>query len=327
MEVFLQNVIAVIWDFDKTLTPRYMQEPLFKEYGVDANKFWQEVDGLVEFYRAQGVNRVNRDTIYLNHILTYVRKGIFKGLSNKKLRELGAKIEFFPGLPEFFQKVKEFVEEHPLFREHDIKLEHYIVSTGIYEMIKGSKIAPYVDDIWACEFVEEVAEPGYLEKKKQQTLFGETHITGARVEKEIKDICYAIDNTTKTRAIFEINKGSNKVKSIGVNDNIKPEHRRVPFENMIYIADGPSDIPVFSIMKQYGGVAFAVYEKGNRKAFKQVNELQRQGRIHAFGEADYRENSQIYMLIMHYVEEIAHRIVKKQYETLKKRVGKPPRHI
>lgn len=325
MEVFLQNVIAVIWDFDKTLTPTYMQEPLFKEYGIDANKFWQEVDGLVDFYTSQNVKRVNRDTIYLNHILTYVKRGLFKGLSNKKLRELGARIEFFPGLPEFFAKVKMFVEEHPLFKEHDIKLEHYIISTGIYEMIKGSKISRYVEDIWACEFVEEVAEPGYLERKKQQTLFrvSETEVG----EREIQDICYAIDNTTKTKAIFEINKGANKVKSIGVNDDIKPEHRRVPFENMIYIADGPSDIPVFSVMKQYGGIAFAVYEKGNKEAFRQVNELQRQDRIHAFGEADYREDSQIYMLIMYYVEDIAHRIVKRQYETIKKRVGKPPRHI
>ncbi len=327
MEVFLQNVIAVIWDFDKTLTPRYMQEPLFRAYGVDAGKFWREVEGLVDFYKAQGVKRVNRDTIYLNHILTYVRKGIFAGLSNKKLRELGKEIEFFPGLPEFFEKVKKFVEENEEYKKHEIKLEHYIVSTGLYEMIMGSKIAKYVEDVWACEFVEEVAEPGYLDKKEPPSLFGDKVPAGKHREKEIADICYALDNTAKTRAIFEINKGANKVDTIEVNDNIKPEHRRVPFENMIYIADGPSDIPVFSIMKQYGGVAFAVYEKGNKEAFKQVNELQKQGRIHAFGEADYRENSQIYMLIMHYVEEIAEKIVKKQQDMLKERVGKPPRHL
>ena len=123
-------------------------------------------------------------------------------------------------------------------------VEHYIVSTGLRQMVMGSKIANLVDGVWGCEFVDDVAEPGYLGKAPK--LFGSTDAT-------IRGIGYAIDNTTKTRALFEINKGTNKHADIDVNASLSPEDRRVPFQNMIYIADGPSDVPAFSIVNQYGG--------------------------------------------------------------------------
>ncbi len=87
--LFVQNIVAVIWDFDKTLSRTYMQAPLFARYGVNEKEFWDEVNGLDCHYRAAGAERVSKDTIYLNHILTYVRRGIFKDLSNSLLRELG----------------------------------------------------------------------------------------------------------------------------------------------------------------------------------------------------------------------------------------------
>ena len=97
--LFLQNIIACIWDFDKTLIPGYMQEPLFAHYQVDAKKFWQEVAGLPNQYRKSGLEMIASDTAYLNHILTYAREGIFKDLNNKILRELGRAITFYQGLP------------------------------------------------------------------------------------------------------------------------------------------------------------------------------------------------------------------------------------
>ena len=95
--LYTQSTVALIWDFDKTLTHGYMQDPLFAEYGVDGKKFWAEVNALEDYYSDPkcigGPARVGKDTIYLNHILTYVREGIFKDLTNDKLRELGARLE------------------------------------------------------------------------------------------------------------------------------------------------------------------------------------------------------------------------------------------
>ena len=122
--LFAQNVIAVIWDFDRTLAPSYMQSPLFRRFDIDERHFWDEVNGLPEFYRARGVKNISKDTLYLNHILTYVREGIFTGLSNSLLFELGSEIEFYSGLPEFFTNVKETVSKNPEYAKHGITVEH-----------------------------------------------------------------------------------------------------------------------------------------------------------------------------------------------------------
>jgi hypothetical protein len=314
--LFVQNTIAVIWDFDKTLSRTYMQAPLFARYRVNEKEFWDEVNGLERLYRSAGAERVSKDTLYLNHILTYVRRGVFGNLSNAILRELGAEVALFDGLPQFFEAAAA-ISEDPAFKLHDITVEHYVVSTGLREMIMGSKIAPFVEDVWGCEFVEICGEPGYLKPGHQQRV-------GTGV---LTDIAYAIDNTSKTRAIFEINKGTNKLADIGVNDTIAQEDRRVPFQNMIYIADGPSDIPSFSIVNQYNGTTFAVYEPGNKKQFEQVVDLQLKQRVHGIGEANYSEGSLSYMWILSAIERIAKRIVAAREDLLRNRVGRSPQHI
>ena len=317
-ELVTKTHIAVIWDFDKTLIPGYMQEPLFRYYKVDGRTFWREVNSLPKYLRREGREMVAEDSIYLNHILSYVRAGIFHGLNNKLLRQLGSELEFYPGLPEFFSAVKERVANDPVYRKYDIKVEHYIVSTGLRQMILGSKIAEYVDGIWACEFVEMRLPPGYLRD-------GVPEIPEEEIV--IQDIGYVIDNTTKTRAIFEINKGVNKLEGIDVNTAIPRSERRIPFQNMVYIADGPSDVPVFSLINQNGGRTFGVYAKGAREEFAQVNKLQQQRRIHAFGEANYEPNTQSYMWIMNAVEEIADTIVRNTEFVLSSRAGESPRHL
>lgn len=314
--LFLQNVIALIWDFDGTLIPGNMQEPVFKEYKIDEQKFWEEVAGLPSYYKSRGIT-VSRDSVYLTHILTYVREGIFEGLSNTRLKELGTRLKFYKGLPEFLGTVEQQIEEDPEFKRHEIKVEHYVVSTGIKPLIEGSAIAQYLDGIWACEFIEEVAPP---EQTKGKQIEMDT-------EKQISQIGYMIDNTTKTRAVFEINKGTNKDERIDVNASIRQEDRRVPFQNMIFIADGPSDVPVFSIINHFRGHTFAVYEPGSKEHFAQVDSLQRQGRVQGYGEANYQERSQAYMWITHTAESIAKRIVGDREQVLKERVQEPPSHI
>ncbi|MEE4261457.1 MAG: hypothetical protein V2I56_02125 [Desulfobacteraceae bacterium] len=316
--LFLQNIIACIWDFDKTLIPGYMQEPLFDKYQVNPKKFWQEVQALPEYYKRNGMSLIASDTVYLNHILTYAREGIFKGLNNDTLRQLGAKISFYPGLPDFFDEVKNYVRARPDYRQHEIQVEHYIVSTGLRQMILGSKIAPYIDGVWGCEFVENPPPPGFLDKTFK------TRKTHSRI---LTQIAYALDNTTKTRAVFEINKGTNKIQDIDVNATIPDEDRRVPIQNMIYVADGPSDIPVFSIINQFGGRTFAVYRHGSKEEFAQVNSFQKQGRVQSYGEANYTEGSQTAMWIKNAISEIADLIVRNRERVLGDKIGNPPKHL
>lgn len=314
--LFLQNVIALIWDFDKTLTPSYMQEPLLKHFGVDSKKFWREVNGIPNFYKQSGLTRVESDIVYLNHILTYVNSGIFAGLNNELLRELGKQIQFYPGIPEFLGILKDSIEKNGEFQPHEIRVEHYIVSTGLKQMILGSAVASYASDVWACDFVETVPKPSY-----------DRSTPSFENQRVISQIGYMLDNTTKTRAVFEINKGTNKIPRIGVNDSIAYEDRRVPFQNMICIADGPSDIPMFSLINHFRGKTFAVYAPQNENEFRQVNELQKQGRVQSIGEANYTEGSHTYLWITNAVQEIAKRIAKDRSKWLENNIGPAPKHI
>ena len=186
-------------------------------------------------------------------------------------------------------------------------------------MIKGSRIAPYIDDVWGCEFIEAVAPPGYLT--------GDQGLLVSSGEVEISQVGFVIDDTTKTRAIFEINKGVNKESDISVNAQIPLGHRRVPFVNMIYVADGPSDIPVFSLLNQYGGRTYAVYEPGSEKHFERVHTLRQQNRIEAFGPADYKETTQTSMWVEKTIRDIASRIIEDRQRALQSAVQQPPGHV
>lgn len=317
---FEQNIIAMVWDCDKTLISSYMQDPLFRHFNVDGTKFWKEVNALKAYYGTQGIS-VNSDTCYLNHILTYVKAGIFKGLNNKLLREFGKELTFYPGLPDFFGEVKRLIEEDPKYKAFDIRLEHYVVSTGFAETIKGSAIAPFVDGIFGCEFIENVLQPGFLDQPVSMP-------NSAEESNEISQIACALDNTSKTRYLFEINKGSNKYPdTIDVNSTIAREVRRVPFENMVYIADGPSDVPAFSILNYNGGSTFAVYPKGDVKAFRQVDSLRRDGRVQMYGEADYSMATPSWLWLTEKARAIADKIVETKQAAIRNSAGAPPSHL
>lgn len=310
--VFSQNIIAVIWDFDRTLSPHYMQRPLFEAFGVDESAFWREVQQLPKFYKARGIS-VNPDTCYLGHLLTYVAEGRMPGLTNARLRELGESIHFYPGIPEVFGKLKSVLEA-PEFQAWDLQLEHYVVSTGLKEMIAGSSIAPYLSGIWACEFIETPARPGFDPETAPEP-------------GPISQIAGFLDNTTKTRAIFEINKGVNKHPEVSVNDVIAEEDRRVPVRNMIYVADGPSDVPSFSVIRKHQGLAFAVYDPESPRALEQVEKLRESGRVDHFDAADYSPGGGTTRWLELKVQQIAQRIAREKERSLEARRAQGPRHM
>jgi hypothetical protein len=309
-----QTVIAFIWDFDRTLIPDNMQGPIFAEYGVDEAAFWREVDGLIEFHKAQG-EVMGRGLAYLIHILSYVEEGIFKSLTNKKLRELGEQLVPCAGIPEFFEESRQHVQDVPEFAKEDISVEHFVVSTGIRPMIEGSSVAEHVDGIWANSFIEDPAPAGFLDRLP---VAGEN---GA-----IKYLSDYVGHTSKTRALFEINKGVNVNPSVDVNARLSESERRVPLRNMIYIADGPSDVPMFSILNQAGGKTLGVYNLEPRNNHRQVKQLQEQGRIQGMAEADYRPGKTAYLWLMDSLDQIAFEIVENRRQALAA-IKNPPGHV
>lgn len=301
----MKNIIAVIWDFDKTLVDGYMQDPIFKEYDINSSTFWKEVNSLPEKYMREQNVKVNPDTIYLNHFLKYVREGIFKGLNNEKLKGYGTQQSFYKGIPEIFKTTTELLKSDPVCEEYNIKVEHYIVSTGFAQVIRGTSIMDYVKYVWGCELIEGEDEEG---------------------NKFLSEIGYTIDNTSKTRALFEINKGVGGDVEVNVNSKMTNEQRRVDFRNMIYIADGPSDVPAFSVVKGKGGATFAIYPQGNKDAFKQVERLREDGRIDMFAEADYSDGKTASMWICNKIQEFAERI-KKEEQAKRGNLDNVPRHL
>ena len=183
-------------------------------------------------------------------------------------------------------------------------------------MIRGSKINDQIKGIWGCEFIED----SYMPKNGSLTLDGAT--------REISSIAYLIDNTTKTRALFEINKGVNvHPDEISVNQMMPEEVRRVPFENMIYIADGPSDVPAFSVMKKNGGKTFAVYNQAVPKSFKQAQALVKEGRVDNCFEADYQDGTAAYLWITSEIVDMADKIITKKKSQLRQGKESVPAHI
>ena len=311
--LYTQTVIALVWDFDRTLIPGNMQDPIFEAYDVDSAVFWAEVDGLVEHYRRQGV-RIQRDIAYLGHLLTYVREGIFKDLTNERLHELGAELVAAPGMPEFLAESRRRVADIPEFADEGIAVEHYVVSTGILPMIEGSVFADQVDGIWANTLIETPASAGYLDQ-----------LPVASAPTGVSHLGYTIDNTAKTRALFEINKGINRNSVVDVNARIGEEDRRVPLRHMIYIADGPSDVPCFSILNQNGGKTLGVYTLEPVDNHRRVKQLQEQGRIQGMAEADFRPGKAAYLWLMDSIEQVGYEIIEARRQVVAS-IPKAPGH-
>ena len=210
-----QNIIGLVYDFDKTLSPNSMQDHTVLPYlKLDPAKFWLETDRLVaeDSFEAE-----------LAWIRLLLEKEEFRQLSNKDLQNMGLKLKYYPGVPEIFQQLEE-VLDRPAYREYGVTIEHYIITSGLREIIEGSNLRPYVKSIFGSEIAED--SKGKLGFPKR-----------------------AISHTQKTQYLFRINKGYLNLQT-DVNDHVSHEDHRIPFSNMVYIGDGPTDVPCFAVMSQ-----------------------------------------------------------------------------
>lgn len=225
----MENIIALVYDCDITLTPKYMQAPLLAKYGLDEEAFWNETGDMKR--KEKDENRgMQAESAYLHLIIEGAREGgRFEGLTETVLKELGTKLEFYPGIPKFFETIKKEFEEELRYKAAGIKVEHYVVSSGLADMLRTSKIAPYMRHMEACEF--------FYDKKGKP--IGVSNI---------------MTPTEKTRLFYQIKKGVYNDRFINVDARVKSkEIIRVRPENMIYFGDGASDVPIMAVLKDHGG--------------------------------------------------------------------------
>ena len=284
-----QRKIVLVFDYDQTLSPVYMQnQTIFPFLGIDPKKFWKECDALVR-------EGWENELAYMHRILQI---GQMDGLTNKKLRELGKNLSFFPGVPEVFDELQECLEERHL--EKEIQLEYYVVSSGLKEILEGSSLKNHVKGIYGCEFSED--EEGKISSPKR-----------------------TISHTSKTQYLFRINKGRLNL-SEDVNDHVPEFLRPVPFENMIYIGDGPTDVPCFTVMKKYGGKSLAVYNSEDKSSFdKSYNLCDQAKRVDYIAPADYRKGSHLRMLLEKMIVDVADSVLKSIDKEISEKVVFAPK--
>ncbi len=289
-----QNTIAIVYDYDQTLSPSYMQdEVVFPTFGIDGKSFWRRCS---EFVRDQGYDS---ELAYMKVLLDTL--GMDRP-TNDELRSLGAKLNFYKGLPEMFDDFRDDLLSAEQ-REHGINVEHYIISSGMKVLIEGSRLAPYVRAIFGCEFAED--EQGRITFPKR-----------------------VISHTQKTQFLFRINKGLLDM-SQDVNDHMEAAIRPIPFPNMIYLGDGPTDVPCFTVMRKNDGHAIAVYNPDDpeRVGFKKCYQLSTHAdRVRHIAQADYRRGSHLRMLLEQMVDEIASRMVEQRRSAIETGTVRAPRH-
>jgi hypothetical protein len=274
-----QTTIGIIYDYDQTLSPNYMQdEVLFPHFGINAGQFWKRSRELVDKEGYDG------ELAYLKTMLDYLA---MDRPTNDDLRRLGAGLKFYNGLPDMFGEVSDSLTAEQ--KHFGIKVEHYIVSSGLKALIDGSRISPQVKRVFGCEFGQD--EDGRITFPKR-----------------------VISHTTKTQYLFRINKGMLDPAD-DVNDHMPPELRPIPFQHMIYVGDGPTDVPCFTLMKKYGGHALAVYnpEEASRSSFRKCYQLSALAdRLKHIAPADYRSGSHCRLLLEEMVQEIANGILRRK---------------
>lgn len=230
------NTIAVVADCDGTLAPDTTNQ-LLEHFNLKPEEFWpNEVEPLVKA-------GWDEHLAYMQKLIELsVNGGPLEGLTKTKLIEIASGLEFYPGVPDGLTCLREEIQETPRFRDVGIRVEFYVISAGIGDMLRASDLAKAAHRIWACDFAYD--KDGRISRLKNVISF-----------------------TDKTRFLYMVNKG--KVgeeylnRQYAVNEPMDPEERAVPFENMVYIGDGPTDIPCMSLVQGAGGYALGILVRDN----------------------------------------------------------------
>ena len=272
--------LAIVYDFDGTLAPGNMQERNFiPAIGMNTKKFWDQVKEESQKHQADNIlmyMKLMLDKAQAASVQVY--KSNFKSYGNKLLFFEGVQKYIIDGIHKkgWFDRINEYG------KESGVKVEHYIVSSGIKGMIEGTPIAKKFRAIYASSF------------------WYDHHNIAVWP-------ALAINFTTKTQYLFRINKGSLDVSDNDkINEYIREKDRPVPFRNMIYIGDGYSDIPCFRLVKDRGGHSIAVYKPNTKGAKDTPKKLISDGRVNFMAPADYKENSTIDRIIKALIDKVAH---------------------
>ena len=261
-------VVALIYDFDGTLSPGNMQEFGFiQAIGKSPKEFWTESDNIALGQDASNI------LSYMKLMFDEARKADIK-LCREDFRRFGASVELFKGVKEWFSLVNAYG------KVRGVRVEHYINSSGLAEMIEGTAIADEFKKIFACSFI-------YHDQ-------GEAEWPGV-----------AVDYTAKTQFLFKINKGILSVRdNKKVNESQAEDIKRIPFPHMIYFGDGETDVPCMKIVKMFGGNSVAVYNPDIKKKVNVAKKLLRQQRVNYIVPADYTEDSRAFRLVCAIIDKI-----------------------
>ena len=259
-------IVAFLYDFDKTLCTTDMQNYAFiPSLGMTPTEFWA---------LANGFGRQNRIDGILAYMYTMIKESEQKNVpfTRQDLVEKGRSIVLFPGVQEWFGRINAYGAEQ------GVQVEHYIISSGLREIIEGSTISGEFKEIYASEF--------YYDEN------------GRPVWPKL-----AVNFTAKTQFVYRINKGVLDVSDDKtLNDSMPDDSKRVPFHNMIYVGDGLSDVPCMKMMRAYGGQAIAVYQESNRLG---VEDLLAKGRVDFIFKADYSEGTALDTTVKNIIRKMA----------------------
>ena len=276
--------IAIMYDFDKTLCTTDMQEYDFiKNLGITPSEFWGECSKLTE------KNEMDKILAYMYVMIKKCKEKNIP-LTKKYLNECGKNVVLYKGVSTWFDRIAEYA------KKLNVNVEHYIISSGITEIIEGTPIAKNFKHIYGCKFI-------YDEK-------GNAMWPGL-----------AINFTLKTQYIFRIAKGVLDVRDDDNLNNHQDGGKKIPFENMIYIGDGLTDVPCMKLLKDKGGKSIALYPSQNER--KQANKLVKDERINYVCVADYSYNSTLEKIVklmmdsIHTINELKER-EQKQIKAFKK---------
>ena len=258
-------VLAICYDFDKTLSPDNMQaQGYIQSVGYDVGRFWEESNGMATKYEMD---------MNLAYMYKMVEAAQGKIIVNKKaLEEYGSKVKMFPGVEEWFERIRIYG------KKHNVIVEHYIISSGLKEMIEGTIMAK------RGEF-EMIYASSFLFNDKGVAIWP----------------AQAINYTSKTQFLFRIEKGTLDVNDPCVNEFFSNDKIRVPFRNMVYIGDSDTDIPCMKLVNTYGGYSIGVYNPETKDKTK-VMKMVRERRARYYAPANYCEGSELDMLIKHIID-------------------------